>query len=246
MTRGVEGITGPEKVHLGDSYNLTCSVATIDEDTVITWYKEDSQLLPHSTLYYDNKISSVLYLPEVSESDTGVYVCSAEFSDGKRSSGAFYVTQTSDCKLPKIENAVMDTSSEIVSHLSELSVSCGDETVVMKCEHGSWDQTLVFCPAATSASLTMQLVTGIVVLIVLLAVGLGAVYFYKQHHRTRAVTPMQRPDSVEELKRQWRDYVDDSAVINNPSAEENIEDVNTNIATQYHQQLERTVTQISE
>ena len=48
--------------------------------------------------------------------------------------------------MPKIENAVMDTSSEIVSHLSELSVSCGDETVVMKCEHGSWDQTLVFCP----------------------------------------------------------------------------------------------------
>ena len=58
MYSGVEGITGPEKVHLGDSYNLTCSIATIDEDTTITWFRENSQLLPHSTLYYDNKVTT--------------------------------------------------------------------------------------------------------------------------------------------------------------------------------------------
>ena len=54
MNSGVEGITGPEKVHLGEGYNLTCSVATIDENTEITWYRADSPLLLNSTLYYDN------------------------------------------------------------------------------------------------------------------------------------------------------------------------------------------------
>ena len=40
----------------------------------------------------------------------------------------------------------MDTSSDVVAHSGELSVKCGEETIVMKCEHGSWDQALVFCP----------------------------------------------------------------------------------------------------
>jgi len=243
LAYGVEGITGPEKVHLGDSYNLTCSIATIDEDTTITWYREKNQLLPHSTVHYDNKISSVLHLNDVSDSDIGIYMCDAEFSDGKRSSGAFYLTQTRNCKLPMIDNAIMDTSTEVIPHLSELSVKCGDETIVLTCEHGSWDQALVFCPAAQSSTLTIQLVTGIAVLLVLLGVGVGAYYFYKKHNRSRAVTPLQRPDSVEQFKRAWRDYADDSAVISNPRAEENIEDVN--IATQFHEELERTVTQIS-
>jgi len=235
LAYGVEGVTGPEKVHLGEGYNLTCSVATIDENTEITWYRADSPLLPHSTLYYDNKISSVLYLPEVEASDIGIYTCTAAFSDGKQSSGAFYVTQTSDCKLPSIENAVMDSSSDIISHLGELKVNCGDETIVIKCEHGSWDQTLVFCPA----SQTSWNVIGIVVVAVLLVVGVGAFFFYKKH-TTRAVSPSlpeSGADSVEMYKRQWRDHPE---VINNPTAMENV-----NLDTQNHQQLERTMTQIS-
>ena len=51
-------ITGPEIVHLGESYNLTCSVATIDEETEITWYRGNTPLLPHSTFYYDDKVTS--------------------------------------------------------------------------------------------------------------------------------------------------------------------------------------------
>ena len=51
-----------------------------------------------------------------------------------------------DCKLPNVENAVMDTSLDIISHSGELIVECGEKTIVLKCEHGSWDQTLVFCP----------------------------------------------------------------------------------------------------
>ena len=58
MYSGVEGIKVPEKVHLGDSYNLTCSIATIDEDTTITWFRENSQLHPHSKLYYDDKVTT--------------------------------------------------------------------------------------------------------------------------------------------------------------------------------------------
>jgi hypothetical protein len=244
LAYGVEGITGPEKVHLGDSYNLTCSVATIDEDTVITWYKENNLLTPHYTFYHESKISSVLQVNAVSVSDIGIYKCNADFSDGKQSTGAFYLTQTNDCKLPTIDNAIMDTSTAVISHLSELSVECGDETFVLKCEHGKWDQTLVFCPAATGSSvLTIQLVTGIAVLLVLLGVAVSAVYFYKRQKRTRAVTPLHLPDSVEAFKRQWREYADDADVINNPNAEENIEDVN--IATQYNQTLERSVTMIS-
>ena len=42
------------------------------------------------------QISSVLYLPEVKTEDIGIYVCKAKFSDKKESSGAFYVTQTSE------------------------------------------------------------------------------------------------------------------------------------------------------
>ncbi|KAL5252519.1 hypothetical protein ACHWQZ_G015335 [Mnemiopsis leidyi] len=246
LAYGVERITGPEQVHLGESYNLTCTVATIDEETEVTWYREDTQLLPHSTMYFDNEISSVLYLPEVTTSDIGVYVCKAMFSDKKESSGAFYVTQTNDCKLPNVENALMDTSSDVVAHSGELSVKCGEETIVMKCEHGSWDQALVFCPVASSSLLNVQLITGIVVLLVLIAVCVSAAYFYKKTHVVRAVTPLSRPDSVLEMKRQWRDCLDDTHVIPNPSAEVNdtvVEDVN--LATQYHQQLERSVTQIS-
>ena len=59
---------------------------------------------------------------------------------------------TGDCKAPKIDNAIMDTSTDVFSHLSELSVICGDETIVLKCEHGSWDQTLAFCPAGKQLS----------------------------------------------------------------------------------------------
>ena len=51
-----------------------------------------------------------------------------------------------DCKLPVINNALIESSSSVIAHSSELNVRCGDEIVVLKCEHGSWDQTLVFCP----------------------------------------------------------------------------------------------------
>ena len=64
----------------------------------------------------------------------------------------------------------------------------------------------------------MQLVTGLGVVIVVLVAAVGAVYYYKKHSRSRAVTPLPRPDSVFELKRAWRDVADDSEVINNPLA----------------------------
>jgi len=196
-------------------------------------------------MYFDNKISSVLYLPEIRTKDVGIYVCSAKFSDRKESSGAFYVTKTNNCKLPKIDNALMDTSSEIIAHSGELSVKCGQETIVMKCEHGTWDRTLVFCPASNSV-LNIQLITGIAVLLVLIAVCLGVFYFYKKNRIIRSVTPLERADSVLEMKRQWRDCLDDNNVVTNPNAEVDesvVEDVN--LATQFNQQLERSVTQIS-
>ena len=46
------------------------------------------------------QISSVLHLNDVSVSDIGIYMCNAEFSDGKTSSGAFYLTQNSKFNAP--------------------------------------------------------------------------------------------------------------------------------------------------
>ena len=69
----------------------------------------------------------------------------------------------------------------------------------------------------SSSLLNVQLITGIVVLLVLIAVCASAAYFYKKTRVNRAVTPLDRPDSVLEMKRQWRDCLDDTNVITNPS-----------------------------
>eukprot|EP00116_Pleurobrachia_bachei_P005040 sb/3465302/ len=202
---GVERVDGPDVAVVGGSYNLTCVVDTRQEVEDIVWTLDGEMIGVESVqeiAHTDNKIHSVLTLPYLSVADYGVYICGAEFSDGSLSSYTHHLVQSTDCAVPDIPNAVYPGGSaptEIIGHTGTLEVVCGEDTIVMQCQLGSWDTRIVACPAISEA-LMIQLITGICVLVVCVVVALTALLLYKKNRRERSVSPEARPDSVMDFK----------------------------------------------
>ena len=54
---------------------------------------------------------------------------------------------TGDCLVPSINNAVLGTTMDVVEHSTEVSVLCGTENLVIKCYHGTWSHSIIYCPS---------------------------------------------------------------------------------------------------
>eukprot|EP00116_Pleurobrachia_bachei_P001595 sb/3461857/ len=190
---GVEMVSGPSTAHVGGSYNMTCVIRS-DESVTVSWTKDGDQMTDDVVYHSGDRMYSVLPVVNMMTEDYGLYVCSAQFDDGATSAASHNLVQSQDCRVPEIENAVFpENQGAVVEHMGSLSIGCGEETVVIHCQYGSWNKHVFSCPVV-SDNLMIQLVSGLVVVMVAL-IALGTAYIcYRKNRAARSISPEPRTE----------------------------------------------------
>ena len=237
---GVTGITGPETAYFGESCNLTCSVVTISDKTLVTWYHQDEKLIPHTTQHSNYLILSVVIISNLTEEDFGIYECKSKISDEKTSSRTFNLTKTNNCKAPVIDKAILNTTVKTMSHLSEISAACGPEMIVLKCKNGAWDRSLTQCPGRNIN--TWMVIASATATFVVIFIASFSIFLYKK--RLKEVVSV-KPPNTSMPSEQWTNNIGGSAVLNNTSADKSVLD-NVSIVSPYQQGVVKQVVNMSD
>ena len=219
---GVLEVTGPKEALITDSFNLTCRVAIVDNETSFNWYHGTKNLEPHSSSFSEGMIISVVFISNISEKDAGIYSCKAQFTNGKTSVQSFNLTKSDACKVPITENIVVNTTSDTVSDMSAIEVRCGVNLVVLRCKSGSWDPAPPKCPSLDkNISVFISIATSVLTVILIVSVALN---LHKRHKQARVAAPM--------TMKKWSGNTAKSSILRNPNTERKVPNRKVRFVTQ--------------